>query len=126
MLLKLLCILGILMIAGIALWILHAKLLLPIHGGDCETISIRVEAFGEAPELEMQLRGLLWMRNNGIIPCSIVVADAGLTPEASAAVRCFAAEKSIAVLDEKGTEIYGRNERFDGDQRQHCIDHLSE
>ena len=125
MLLKLLCIIGLLFIAGILLWFLHAKLLLPIRSGVCEKISIHLEAFGDAPELEMQLRGLLWLRSNGIIPCSIVVVDQGLTPEASAALHCFASDKCIVVSDERGTEIYGRNERTGGDQRQHCLDHLS-
>ena len=99
MLLKFLCIIGLLIFIGGILWVIHAKLLLPIRSGPCEKISIRISASGEAPELEMQLRGLLWLRSNGIIPCSIHVIDNGLTPEASAALRCFAEERNIIVSD---------------------------
>ena len=59
MLLNLIIILGSLLLVGFLLWLLHAKLLLPIRGGACESIMITVFAHGDAPELEMQLRGLL-------------------------------------------------------------------
>jgi hypothetical protein len=125
MMLNLLFVFGLLVLTGLILWILHAKLLLPIRSGTCESIVITVSAFGDAPELEMQLRGLLWLRSNGMIPCTINVIDTGLTAEASAALHCFAADKDIIVTDERGTDIHGRNKRTVGDQRQHCLDHLS-
>ena len=125
MLLNLIIILGSLLLVGFLLWLLHAKLLLPIRGGACESIMITVFAHGDAPELEMQLRGLLWLRSNGVIPCAITVVDTGLTTEALAALRCFGADKAILVSDERGTDIHGRNKRTVGDQRQHCLDHLS-
>ena len=106
MLLKLLGIIGILILAGTGLWLVHAKLLLPIRSSPCSRISVRVAATGDAPELEMQLRGLLWLRSNGILPCSITLVDQGLSAEAAAAFRCFAADKNITVSDERGTEIY--------------------
>ena len=126
MLLKLLLIIGIVLFGGLLVWLAHAKLLLPIRVGACESIQIRICAFGDAPELEMQLRGLVWLRDNGLIPCSISVTDTGLTAEARAALHCFAEEKHITVSEERGTDIHGRNEGMDGDQRQHCLDHLSE
>lgn len=89
------------------LWIMHGALLLPIRRGKSEDILITVSAQGDAPELEMQLRGLLWLKNNGIVPCSIQIVDAGLTPEALAAARCFAENQGIIISCDRGTTIHG-------------------
>ena len=126
MLLKVMFILAVVFFTGFLIWLFHAGMVLPIRRGNCGTISVTITAFGEAPELEMQLRGLLWLRSNGILPCVISVNDAGLTAEASAALRCFAADRGISVSDERGKQIHGREKRSDGDQREHSIDHLSE
>jgi hypothetical protein len=59
----------ILCAAFVLVWAIRTWALLPIRSGSCESIEITVCAHGEAPELEMQLRGLLWLQSNGIIPC---------------------------------------------------------
>ena len=107
MLLKTLCIAAVAVIAAAVFWLIHGALLLPIRSGSCESITITVSAFGEAPEREMQLRGLLWLRSHGLIPCRICIEDTGLSAEFAAVARCFAAEYGIIVSDKRGTDIHG-------------------
>ena len=107
MLLKVLFISAAVFMAGFLIWLLHAGMILPIRRGNCATITVTIAAFGDAPELEMQLRGRLWLRSNGILPCAISVVDTGLTAEALAAVRAFASTRGITVSDERGTQIHG-------------------
>lgn len=126
MLLKACLILICLTVAALLIWILHAGLLLPIRRGACETITVTVSAYGEAPELLMQLRGLLWLRSNGMLPCAIRVVDTGLTAETSACLHAFAEEKGITISEQRGTEIHGRNESDAGAKRQHRVSHISE
>ena len=98
MLLRLLVVIGILILTALVLWIIHACTLLPIRSGPTESIRIVVSVFGEASALEMQLRGLIWLRDNGILPCSLYVEDYGLNADALAVLLCFAAEHNITVI----------------------------
>ena len=110
----------------VLVWAIRTWALLPIRSGPCESIEITVCAHGEAPELEMQLRGLLWLQSNGIVPCSIRVLDSGLAPEASARLQFLVKDKGNIISEQRGTERNGRNESDAGTERQHCVDHLSE
>ena len=107
MALRYICILVVLLLSAAILWLLHARLLLPIRSGPYTETMVVVTAHGDASELEMLLRGLIWLRDNGVVPCSICVADAGLTAEARAALICYARDKNIMVCEERGTDIHG-------------------
>lgn len=107
MLIRFLVVCALVLLSAAVIWVLHGVLLLPIRKGSCGSIEIVVSAHGEAPELEMQLRGLFWLRSNGIIPCSIRVVDQGLAPEALAALKCYSKDKGIIVSCERGTDENG-------------------
>lgn len=107
MFLRLLLVCAGILLVSLVLWLLHGALLLPIRKGSAETIDVIISAEGDAPELEMQLRGLLWLRNHGIVPCSIAVRDIGLTPETLAVLQKLSEKWGIRVSRERGTDENG-------------------
>ncbi len=62
-------------------------------------LQVVVEAYGAAPELETQLKDLLWMRNNHILRAEIIVRDLGLTPEASALAQNLCRSEHIRFIE---------------------------
>lgn len=61
-------------------WTLAGVLLLPL--GNRLPMAVVVACRGESPWLEPYVRGLVWLRETGLIQWDILLLDSGLGPEA--------------------------------------------
>ena len=62
-------------------------------------LKLTIAAKDSAPELEMQLKNLLWMRRNRMIRAEVSVQDLGLTPEAKALARKLCRIEEIPFIE---------------------------
>ena len=60
---------------------LRAAALLPVCPGDKESLTVMLLSEGNDTALERTVNGLLWLRENGTLPASIVIVDGGMTAE---------------------------------------------
>lgn len=58
-------------------WWFFGKLLSPTP----RDVSILIHGQGDGDSLEQSLRRLIWLRSTGLLSCSIVIADEGLSPQ---------------------------------------------
>ena len=63
-------------------WRLCGALLLPVRLGRKQELALILRAAGSGAGLESTVRSLLWLVENGTLPASIVIEDAGLCAEA--------------------------------------------
>lgn len=75
-------------------WMLRGALLLPIKPGCRQNLTIVLRSNAEAAELENTVRGLLWIIQNGTLPASVIIEDAGLDENAKKSARLL--EKQYA------------------------------
>ena len=68
------------------LWMLRGAALLPIRLGKGQSLTLLLRAAGSGEGLEQTVRALLWITENGTLPGSIVIEDAGLDPDAKEAL----------------------------------------
>jgi len=70
------------LLAGLGLALVFAltvgRLLCPVPG---DSVWILVPGMGDGENLERELRGLMWLRERGLLRCPVAVADRGLSRE---------------------------------------------
>jgi len=64
------------------LWMLRGAVFLPVRPGKGQQLTLLLRVSGSGEGLEQTLRALLWITENGTLPGSIVVEDAGLDTDA--------------------------------------------
>ena len=81
------------------LWMLRGAVLLPVRLGKELSLTLVLRASGSGDGLEQAVRALLWMMENGTLSGTIVIEDAGLSPEA---------REAAALLQARYDRIYIR------------------
>lgn len=97
MVLSLLAVLGLLSLG----WLLFGRLLAP--GGCAAPVFAIIPAQGDGAALEQAVKELLWLRAGEIARYTVVVADAGLTPDGVAVAQKLAQREPgilLCALDE--------------------------
>lgn len=61
---------------------LRACALLPVRRSDTETLTVTLRSSGDDPSLESTVNALLWLRENGTLPASVVIEDGGMSEQA--------------------------------------------
>lgn len=80
------------------------KLLISCHMHSVEPganskLKLTIEATDSAPELEMQLKNLLWMRRNRLLRADISVRDVGLDSETKAMAQKLCQNDQIPFIE---------------------------
>lgn len=78
------------------LWQLRGMLLLPVRLGRDQDLALILRTADSEAGLESTVRSLLWLVENGTLPASIVIEDAGLSKEARMAAQLL--EKQHACI----------------------------
>ena len=88
-----------LLLAAALLFLIHklrASALLPVRPRDSQTLTVTLRASGDDPYLENTVNALLWLRENGTLPASIVIEDGGMSASALLTARLL--EKKHACI----------------------------
>lgn len=64
------------------IWTVAGILLLPLGRNPDSTLTVVIRCKGEARWLERQLRGLLWLRDSGILWWNVVILNMGMSQDA--------------------------------------------
>ena len=78
-------------------WLARGYMLMPLHLGKHERLTIVLTVSGNAPELEQTVDGLCWLCSNGTLCGEIFVRDAGMNKE-TLEVANILSEKGIIKL----------------------------
>lgn len=62
---------------GFLFWWLVGRLIRPISTSAARIV---IPGRGNGEELELTVRGFIWLRSLGMITCPLLIADAGMTP----------------------------------------------
>jgi hypothetical protein len=65
-----------------AIWLAKGLLVTPVRGSSQVVLTAVVASSGEAAHLEQTVNGLLWLKRSGKIEMGVMIADAGMLPEA--------------------------------------------
>lgn len=63
-------------------WTVAGILLLPLGRNPDSTLTVVIRCIGEARWLERQLRGILWLRDSGILWWNVVILNMGMSQDA--------------------------------------------
>lgn len=83
------------------MWQLRGAMLLPVRLGRKQELALILKTADSEDGLEHTVRSLLWLVENGTLPASIVIEDAGLCEEARLAAQLF--EKQYACIHFQAT-----------------------
>jgi len=78
----------------------------PVKPGKNSSMYIFIRVCGEEPRLEEHLKGLLWIRGNGVLKCPIIVCGEELDDETRYVAAAMAADNDCISFYENG-EIPG-------------------
>lgn len=84
------------------LWILRHLMLSPVKCGKNTLQMIFLSVSGREPALENNLRSLLWLNDNGVLRCRIVILGNQLDSDTQFIARCFQREHSCITFIENG------------------------
>ena len=98
-------VLGVLAAWGLIMlvWTLVGAVLLPLRRRDDLRLTLFLRGRGEPDELERWIRGLIWVRESGLIWWDIVIASDGLGEESSSVVSRLAGQHAdvfMGTIDE--------------------------
>lgn len=99
---KLLCALAAAAVFLLVVWVIGSLMLTPVKVGKSSRQFILLLVQGHEPALEQNVRGLLWLNDNGILRCRIVIMGSALDKETCFVARALANEHSCITLVEDG------------------------
>ena len=99
---KLLCALAAAAVCLLLVWIVGSLMLSPVKCGKNSRQMILLLVRGREPALEQNVRGLLWLNDNGVLRCSIVIIGTSMDEETGYVARALAKEHSCITLVEDG------------------------
>lgn len=79
-----------LLLAAALLFLIHklrASALLPVRPRESQSLTVTLRVSGDDPYLENTVNALLWLRENGTLPASIVIQDGGMSESALLSAR---------------------------------------
>ena len=99
---KLLCALAAAAVGLLLVWITGSLMLSPVKCGknSCQMVLLLVE--GREPALEHNVRGLLWLNDNGVLRSRIIIMGTAMDEETRFVARALAREHSCITLLEDG------------------------
>ena len=99
---KLLCALAATAVCLLLVWIVSSMMLSPVRCGKNSRQMILLLVQGREPALEQNVRGLLWLNDNGILRCGIIIMGNSMDEETRFVARALAKEHSCITLVEDG------------------------
>ena len=99
---KLLCALAAAAVCLLLVWIAGSLMLSPVKCGKNSRQMILLLVQGREPALEHNVRGLLWLNDNGILRCRIIIMGNAMDEETCFVARALAKEHSCITLLEDG------------------------
>ena len=89
MLEKILAVLAAALVCAAVLWLLRQMMLTPVRAGKNTTQELRLYVKGSEPALENNVAGLLWLNENGILRCRILIFGRALSAETRAVAQAL-------------------------------------
>lgn len=80
------------------LWTLAGALFLPLSRREDTRLTVLIESKGDAPRLEHFLKGVIWLRDMGLIWWNVVILSDHLSQEARQRAERLTEEQNVAVL----------------------------
>lgn len=99
---KLLCTLAAAAVCLLLVWIVGSLMLSPVKCGKNSRQMILLLVHGREPALEQNVRGLLWLNDNGILRCSILIMGSSMDEDTRFVARTLAKEHRCITLVEDG------------------------
>ena len=99
---KLLCTLAAAAVCLLLVWIAGSLMLSPVKCGKNSRQMVLLLVQGREPALEHNVRGLLWLNDNGVLRCRIIILGNALDEETRFVARALAREHSCITLIEDG------------------------
>lgn len=99
---KLLCALAAAAVGLLLVWITGSLMLSPVKCGKNSRQMVLLLVQGREPALEHNLRGLLWLNDNGVLRCRIIIMGSSMDEETRFVARALAREHSCITLLEDG------------------------
>ena len=86
------------------IWIVKGRLLRPVIGGKNSKVTVVVTAGADSECLEREIRGLRWLREDGMLKAEVLIVDAGMDSE-TAQIAYSLARNNPSVLICRPNEI---------------------
>ena len=83
-------------------WLLRHLMLRPVRSGKNTVQTLVLRVYGSEPQLEDNIRGLIWLNNNGLIHCRIVILGYELDAETRFIAKAFQNDYRGITLIEDG------------------------
>lgn len=83
----------------LVLWLLRGVMLTPVRRGAEQEITVVLSVTGESKELENTVDGVLWLIQNGTLPASLVIEDAGMDADTRRAAEALTKDKSLTLRE---------------------------
>ena len=99
---KLLCALAAAAVGLLLVWITGSLMLSPVKCGKNSSQMVLLLVQGREPALEHNVRGLLWLNDNGVLRCRIIIMGTAMDEETRFVARALARERSCITLLEDG------------------------
>ena len=99
---KLLCALAAAAVGLLLVWITGSLMLSPVKYGKNSRQMVLLLVEGREPALEHNVRGLLWLNDNGVLRCRIIIMGSAMDEETRFVARALAREPSCITLLEDG------------------------
>lgn len=93
-------IIGVLAAWGLVMlvWTLAGAVLLPLSRTKGLRLTVLVRGRGQVPQLERYIRGLLWLRDSGLVWWDVLLLDQGLSEDArQRAVKIAEKERQVSL-----------------------------
>lgn len=78
---------------------LRGSALLPVRPGRLQKLTVTLRSSGDDTALENTVNALLWLRENGTLPASIVIEDCGMSDHARRSARLLEKQHSCICLN---------------------------
>ena len=99
---KLLCALAAAAVGLLLVWITGSLMLSPVKCGKNSRQMVLLLVEGREPALEHNVRGLLWLNDNGVLRSRIIIMGTAMDEETRFVARALAREHSCITLLEDG------------------------
>ena len=83
----------------LTLWYIRGMLFRPVRIGRGQRIYSLLRVSGNVPELEQTVNALLWYRNSGTIPHSVIIIDSGMSLDTRETAAKLAKAKAVILCD---------------------------
>jgi len=90
------------LVCTVILWIIREMMICPVKSGRNTKQCILLEIKGREPALENHLTGLLWLAENKILKCNIIIHGLELDEETRQIIKTFEAKNESISFNENG------------------------